>query len=651
MGINILGGFLKGYNDDQMLAKKIEADALSLGAESTLKQKIAARKRTTDMADFKEKEKFKAGLKPSDTFTTEFEDGTSVVFPVSTKFGSNTSTEINRIDETLRLLDSKDKTDQFINDAINKGNYGSNFIDYIKGFRDNKTVSWGPEGKNPPIGINFNVDPNHYHGDYFREIKIKTSGIDTEQVKDNIPKSFIVGPPTNGLYDISTGGMVEGDEYLVRNDQVITPTSPYRTTTKSGPDNVHVYSGEGLPKEKFLQISVADMFNRNMKDDKSTPFILRDWDNFYTTQAVQDTYNDKGQLVREGQGLKVPMYVLEKNDAGEDVTVLKDIRISTGFNLGVWDKNIYNATNNARFRNGKYSFIDQSEFNTSPNSNYSGFAAIAEAGGFAESQIFLALDLFEDAADLGIDPISNAGTFFKFINDAVVSPDSQMRQWIRGFDAVVTGTIDEDYLELSDDRKNEIREANAGLKDYLSMGEEKRNKVLDDTARINTLLNQIFTLLAYNVALTTQGGTSLSARVSNEDYDNSKQAVVGSGFDTLENRMLGLMQYYESTIPKAFSFDLLRSAEGFGFQGKKTMIQNDLVPIIMDRPITENQLPLGGDYSNPYNVINYLSIRPNSNKKIKIWADAVKFAYRNNMDNIFNPDYDPNATSSSIDPA
>ena len=38
-------------------------------------------------------------------------------------------------------------------------------------------------------------------------------------------------------------------------------------------------------------------------------------------------------------------------------------------------------------------------------------------------------------------------------------------------------------------------------------------------------------------------------------------------------------------------------------------------------------------------------------KKIKIWADAVKFAYRNNLDNIFNPDYDPNATSSSIDPA
>ena len=649
MGINILGGYLKGYNDDQMLAKKIEADALRLGAESTLKQKIAARKRTTDIEDYRTKKRIDQEYKQKDTFTTEFEDGTSVVFPVSTKFGTNVGTEINRIDEVLRVLDTPEKTLQFVNDAINKGNYGSNVMDYIKGFRDNKTVPWGPEGKNEPIGINFNVDPNHYHGDYFREIKIKTSGIDTDQIMDTNPKSFIIAPPTDGLYNISTGDMVEGDEYLVRNDQVITPVSPYRSTTN--PDGVHVYSGESLPKEKFLQISVADMFNRNMKDDKSVPFILRDWNNFFTTQAVQDTYNDKGQLVREGQGLKLPMYVLEKNDEGKDVAVIKDVRISTGFNLGVWDKNIYSAMNNARFRNGKYSFIDQSEFNTSPNSNYSGFAAIAEAGGFAENQIFLALDLFEDAADLGIDPISNAGAFFKFINDAVVSPDSQMRQWIRGFDAVVTGTIDQDYLELSDDRKNEIREANAGLKDYLSMGEEKRNKVLDDTARINTLLNQIFTLLAYNVALTTQGGTSLSARVSNEDYDNSKQAVVGSGFDTLENRMLGLMQYYESTIPKAFSFDLLRSAEGFGFQGKKTMIQNDLVPIIMDRPITENQLPLGGDYSNPYNVINYLSIRPNSNKKIKIWADAVKFAYRNNLDNIFNPDYDPNATSSSIDPA
>ena len=647
--MEILGGLLRGYNDDKLFDKKVEADALRLGAESTLQQKINARKRTASMEDFKKKEIFKASLKSKDTFTVDFDDGSSVVFPVSTKFGSNVRNEINRIDETLKTLDNKEKTDKFIQTAIADGNYGSNVMDYIKGYRDNVTVPWGPDGNNEPIGINFNVDQNHYHNDYFRDIKLKTSGIDTDQIMDTNPKSFIIGPPTDGLYNISTGGMVEGDEYLVRNDQVITPTSPYRTTTN--PDNVHVYSGENLPKEKLLQVSVADMFNRNMKDDKSTPFILRDWNNFFTTQAVQDTYNDKGLLVQEGQGLKVPMYVLEKNDAGEDVTVLKDVRISTGFNLGVWDKNIYNATNNARFRNGKYSFIDQSEFNTSPNSNYSGFAAIAEAGGFAESQIFLALDLFEDAADLGIDPISNAGAFFKFINDAVVSPDSQMRQWIRGFDAVVTGTIDEDYLELSDDRKNEIKEANAGLKDYLSMGEEKRNKVLDDTARINTLLNQIFTLLAYNVALTTQGGTSLSARVSNEDYDNSKQAVVGSGFDTLENRMLGLMQYYESTIPKAFSFDLLRSGEGWGFQNKKTMIQNDLVPIIMDRPITENQLPLGGDYSNPYNVINYLSIRPNSNKKIKIWADAVKFAYRNNTDNIFNPDYDPNATSSSIDPA
>jgi hypothetical protein len=249
---------------------------------------------------------------------------------------------------------------------------------------------------------------------------------------------------------------------------------------------------------------------------------------------------------------------------------------------------------------------------------------------------------------LGIDPISVAGDFFKFINDAVISEGSIMKQWLRGFDSIVTGTIDQDWLELSDDNKNEIREANTGLKDYLSMDKDAKNELLEDTARINTLLNQIFTLLAYNVALTTQGGTSLSARVSNEDYDNSKQAVVGSGFDTLENRMLGLMQYYESTIPKAFSFDLLRSEEGFGFKGKKTIIQNDLVPIIMNNPIVKNQLPLGGDYSNPYNVINYLSIRPNFEKKAKIWADAVKFAYRNNLDNIFNPDYDPNAASSSI---
>ena len=106
MGINILGGYLKGYNDDQMLAKKIEADALRLGAESPLKQKIAARKRTTDIEDYRTKKRIDQEYKQKDTFTTEFEDGTSVVFPVSTKFGTNVGTEINRIDEVLRFLDT-----------------------------------------------------------------------------------------------------------------------------------------------------------------------------------------------------------------------------------------------------------------------------------------------------------------------------------------------------------------------------------------------------------------------------------------------------------------------------------------------------------------------------------------------------------------
>ena len=40
------------------------------------------------------------------------------------------------------------------------------------------------------------------------------------------------------------------------------------------------------------------------------------------------------------------------------------------------------------------------------------FASDAQTLSFNE-----ALDLFEDAAELGIDPISTAGTFFKFIND------------------------------------------------------------------------------------------------------------------------------------------------------------------------------------------------------------------------------------------
>ena len=63
MAISILGGFLKGYNEDKALEKEIEANALALGRQSIIERNAALDKRKydederRDFDDYKRKKK------------------------------------------------------------------------------------------------------------------------------------------------------------------------------------------------------------------------------------------------------------------------------------------------------------------------------------------------------------------------------------------------------------------------------------------------------------------------------------------------------------------------------------------------------------------------------------------------------------------
>lgn len=657
MVISILGGMMKGYNQDEMLRKKVEAEALALGQKGILDRKALEADRIYKEGEFDRQQGVKAGFKPKKSFDVEFDDGTSVSFPTRENFGNDTKLSVGLIDNVIAQLDSPRKIELFEAAAQSTGQYGSNALDYLKGYRLNASQNWGPDNTGEPIGVNVNVGGNTYgkaknelhpNADFFNQVRTKIQGYNEDDIKDMGVKVLRVTPTPDGTYNIERpnenmiGDIAVDNTYLYTNSQLLHPNSPNRSVTNA--KGVHILDNKlGVPTSEFLTTSINDLFTRNPANPKDLPFIYRDWDNFFFTPAVQDNPDTKEN---EGQGLKLEVFVMGEDGKGKYETRY----INTGWNQRDWSQNIYAAMNVNTFRGGRFRILDDSEYNTSKGNIFNDLTAIAEAQDGAEDNIFLALDIFSDISVDGIDPASIAGNTVKFLNDVFIEKNSQVAQFFRSFDALISGTLDQTWNGLDDTRKEEIRAANAGISSYVSMGAEERDKFFSDSARATTLLEQIFTLLAYNVALTTQGGTSLSARVSNEDYDNSKSAIVGGGFDSLENRMLGLMQYYQGTISKSMSFHMLNNEQGYNIQPKRGELRNGIIPLILNRESFNSGFEQAGNYASPYSAINYLITRPNGEKKSKTWAKSVKRAYRGRTNRLYDGDFDVNANVSALSP-
>ena len=648
MVISILGGMMKGYNQDEMLRKKVEAEALALGQKGILDRKALENKREYEEGEFDRRAGVTAGFKPKKLFNVEFDDGTSVSFPTRENFGSNTKLTVGEIDNVLSKLDTDKKNELFKAAAESQGVYGSDIISQMYGYRLNASQNWGPDNKGEPIGVNVSVSQDHPHYDFFNQVNTKIQGYNEDDIKDMGVKVLRVTPTPDGTYNIErtnenmSGDITPDNTFLHTNSQLLHPNSPNRSVTNA--EGVHILDNKlGVPTSEFLTVSINDLFTRNPANPKDLPFIYRDWDNFFFTPAVQDNPDTKEN---EGQGLKLEVFVMGEDGKGKYETRY----INTGWNQRDWSKNIYAAMNVNTFRGGRFRIIDNSEYNTAKGNIFNDLTAIAEAQDGAEDNIFLALDIFSDISVDGIDPASIAGNTVKFLNDVFIEKNSQVAQFFRGFDALISGTLDQTWNGLDDTRKEEIRAANAGISSYVSMGAEERDKFFSDSARATTLLEQIFTLLAYNVALTTQGGTSLSARVSNEDYDNSKSAIVGGGFDSLENRMLGLMQYYQGTISKSMSFHMLNNEQGYNIQPKRGELRNGIIPLILSRESFDSGFEQAGNYASPYSAINYLITRPNGEQKSKTWAKSVKRAYRGRTNRLYDGDFNVNANVSALTP-
>ena len=432
MVISILGGMMKGYNQDEMLRKKVEAEALALGQKGILDRKALENEREYKRNEFDRQQGVRAGFKPKKSFDVEFDDGTSVSFPTRENFGNDTKLSVGLIDNVIAQLDSPRKIELFEAAAQSTGQYGSNALDYLKGYRLNASQNWGPDNTGEPIGVNVNVGGNTYgkaknelhpNADFFNQVNTKILGYNEDDIKDMGVKVLRVTQTPDGTYNIERpnenmiGDITLDNTYLYTNSQLLHPNSPNRSVTNA--QGVHILDNKlGVPTPEFLTTSINDLFTRNPANPKDLPFIYRDWDNFFFTPAVQDNPDTKEN---EGQGLKLEVFVMGEDGKGRYETRY----INTGWNQRDWSQNIYAAMNVNTFRGGRFKILDDHEFNTGTGNIFNDLSAIAEAQDGAEDNIFLALDIFSGISVDGTDPASIAGNALKILNDVFIDKNSQ----------------------------------------------------------------------------------------------------------------------------------------------------------------------------------------------------------------------------------
>ena len=622
MVISVLGGLIGESLDDTRFQKRVKAEADLIGRKN--------------VGDYRRE--LLENAQKDDFFTTVLDNNNSVVFPKNRKFGTNTLDTMTRINEVLGRLDTQEKIDQFNAQAEQIGGYGNNAYDTLVRWRNtNSRDYFDNNGNKQPAIVPPSVVEGHPDYDNRQQLMLKIKGYNEEELRNDSPVKFSIAVNDDDtknvtVIDENTQGLVTED-YLVTNQQLLHPRSNLRSTFKNGN---HVLTNPNASQTAIDQLNVFDMFNREPTTSSGKEKILRDWNSFYNVKAVQD--NPETQI-NEGQGLPVEIFVARESSTGELEYTLETVYLPTEYRTNALRANIYPGMNRTLFTPSGIKMPDDKEYNNNPNSPYGDLASINDARIQAENQIFTALEIFNDAFATGLDPMSAVGGAFTFLQDAFLAEDSQLKQLLTGITQLAGDTLKVQGSNLSDDNRQQIEDARDAILEF--MDGNAKSRVFGRTASQRVVLEQIFTLLAYNVALTTQGGTSLSARISDADFNNSKRAIVGGSFDSLGNRIRALTRYYQEQVPNIASFSFLDSEEGIGITPKARRLRRDILPIVLNQPIFEDQA-FQDRLFNPYGAVNYLQTLPDAAKKIKIWTNSINYAYKADVAKAFSKTYNPN---------
>ena len=639
MSISLFEGLFKGYNQDErdkaqlaLMKQQIQlqsdikkagrddriSEALEIfrGQKEILKELGFGPKSETEKIIEKDaiQKELKIGPYAEKSFNIVLPADTSnnlpertISFPIASElYGTGYNKGDNRQQKLLSLasqIENDKDYEAFQKAAIGHG-YSSDFINETRGY-----VLKDAKGKyndltnamQPGLQLVHNINENSpFYSGYVSPYAIARLGLDPSQLK-NSEKVFYVTPNKNDntLFDISLE-KPEVEEYQVfkynNAKDLLDPNLSLSSVFKS--DGSHYREGIGIDPTNMDQMHIIDMayFDAGIAENENK--ILSTFDRYLTTDMDITLYDSQGSAIESkiGTGLKKQ----ELSDALYKLSLDPQFGL-TGDPIILENKNL-NRNDEVYKTNMKK--LDQLSAQ--------------------EENIFQILDIML-TVEGGIDALGFAGTINKNVEN-LLGPEGQLTQLL----AIGKQAFDRDKEEL-------IAEGFKGV----NIVERAYSLVFDKEAKARERLDALYTVLAYNVALQIQGGDSLSARISNEDFNNSLRVVSGGAATPERTRIKILLDYLNRGIDKRVTLDLLRNNRGYNFSSTYDIVRPYISKVINRNLVGQGSDDVALSDTNPVRLITAYSLI--DDKKAKLISKVINAAYADDFSDLYTQDTIENA--------
>ena len=606
MGISLLEGFFKGYNKD----KDREAEQEMLKEQMKLQSQIDQTKRFQSLEDqlflYENKQKIDQMMgKGNTSFQAPIGDENNpriVSFPKKETFDKNLDQEEKKtaILKIASQLETDEDLKTFTKYAVGNG-YGDDFLSFA-----NTVLSQSAKGKyqngifTPALPLIHDIKETSPMYSIVSSYAQKRLGLNPQELKQGNFNlySWNIGTEEKPAYAVSAEPPYELDMQDLAVDEIKFETFKYNnamdlldrrkpTTSVINSEGRHIRTGEF---DSVDDLRLRDAYTYDANIQANVPIFTKAFMPYFTDVKEQDI---AGTLTG----------------------------VEFGLQKGKLSNDIYSSILNSRYTGiGDPKLIDDKELNVN-NENYQTQMTKLRQLRDLEGQMFSIFEILL-TVEGGIDELSNAGNAQTFLKN-ILGEGGQLEQFIaigRGF---FNNNVDGDiFRDFSNSNKAQVANAFNSISD----------KSVDATERLRAM----YTILAYNVALQIQGGVSLSARISNQDFEQALNSVQGSRSTKANTRVGILLDFLDRGIEKRVTLELLENEDGFLFE----KAYDKTLPIatkLIDRKLagqTDDQLAF--KLKNPARLISaYYMIDDNKGDQM---VRIVNMAYKDNTEAFYTED-------------
>jgi hypothetical protein len=590
MSISLLGGFFEGYNAD----KKREAEMEMVRQKMKLQADLTSTKRKQDLDDqynlFVQKEQFKKDNKigndyKTNDFAVQLTSGKTVTFPTAETFNGTSYNKTGKrglaIESLAAQFENATDADFVKFQTVAEANgYGSNFLEAVKpyfldGSKGNFDVQ--TQTHRPAVRKVTNVSDSNPFSSLYSDYAISRLGINPAELKqgEQVFYTWNTGTEEKPAYTVSrkapNDSTIKYEKLNYHNvHDLLDPSLGINSVITPG--GKHVREDVNLSSIKDLRLRNIGNLDVGIKENQGT--IVDNMLSYYTgTEQIQ---------------------------TGGDTLI-----VPTGFLRNDFSKDIYKASLTPEYNvQGDPILLKDDDLNRNNEEYRKSMFRLRQLEEQEDGMFSIFKIMLENEG--GIDALGAAGTINKNIEN-LLGPEGQLRQIVqvgknafrRGRDSFIEDGLTEENAKIIEDAFNTA-----------SLGKLANGKEASARERLDAL----FTILAYNVALQIQGGDSLSARISNEDFNNAYRTVAGGATTPERVRVQILLDYLDKGIVKRTTLGLLENASGYRF-GAAYSKAAPLVRTMIDRPLDgQTAEKLGLSSKNPLRIVSAFHMLGNDSR-------------------------------------